>query len=116
MPRRRKLNSESSKQEFERRYEAEGYSKERADRIYGATVEKVAEEQAEHEPSGIKVEHVKGHIAFSDRGRRYRVRPHQARVRAHAQSHSRGHHRGLCDAACRRGQRSHPHGESKRAT
>jgi hypothetical protein len=44
------------------------------------------------------------------------VRPHQARVRAHAQSHSRGHHRGLCDAACRRGQRSHPHGESKRAT
>jgi hypothetical protein len=113
MPRRRKLDSESSKQEFERRYEAEGYSKERADRIYGATVGKVAEEQAEHEPGGVKVEQVKGHIAFSDRGRRYRVRPHKAQVRAHAQHHGRGHHRGLCDAACHRGRRSYSHGESR---
>lgn len=115
MPRRRKLNSESSKREFERRYEGEGYTKERADRIYGATVEKVAEEQAGHEPGGVKVEHVRGHIAYSDRGRRYRVRTHEARVRAHAQSHSRGHHGGLCDAACRRGRRSHSHGEARRA-
>jgi hypothetical protein len=115
MARRRRLYSDASKREFERRYEAEGYSKERADHIYGATLGKVAEKQAGLEPGGVKVEHVQGHIVFSDRGRRYRVRPHEAQVRAHAESHGRGHHVGSCDATCRRGQKSHSHGGRRRA-
>jgi len=113
MPRRRKLNSKSSKREFERRYEAEGYSKERADRIYGATVGKVAEEQAAERPGGVKVEQVKGHIAYSDRGTRYRVRPHAARVHSHPHPHPRGHHGGTCDGECRRGRRAHTHGRRR---
>ncbi|MCI4317670.1 MAG: hypothetical protein L3J96_03960, partial [Thermoplasmata archaeon] len=76
MARRRRLYSPGSQREFERRYEAEGYSKERADRIYGATVGKVAAEQAALRPGGVKVEQVKGPIAYSDRGTRFRVRPH----------------------------------------
>lgn len=110
MARRRKLYSDASKREFERRYEAEGYSKERADRIYGATVRKVAEEQAAKRPGEVKVEQVRGHIAYSDRGTRFRVRPHPARVHAHAHPHSPGHHGGTCESECRRGRRGHTHG------
>lgn len=109
MLRRRKLYSDASKRDFERHYENEGYSKERADRIYGATVGKVAAEQAAERPGGVKVEEVRGHVAYSDRGTRFRVRPHTARVHAHAHPHSRGHHRGACDGECRRAHHAHAH-------
>lgn len=115
MARRRRLYSPESRQEFERRYEAEGYSKERADRIFGATVGKVATEQAAERPGGIKVEQVKGHVAYSDRSTRFRVRPHSARIHAHAHPHARGHHRGTCDGECRSGRRAHLHGRRRHA-
>lgn len=114
MSRRRKLYSDASKREFERRYENEGYSKERADRIYGATVGKIAAEQAAERPVGAKVEEVRGHIAYSDRGTRFRVQPHTARVHAHAHPHSRGHHSGTCDVECRRAHHAHTHSRRRR--
>lgn len=115
MARRRRLYSPESRQEFERRYEAEGYSKERADRIFGASVGKVAAEQAAESPGGVKVERVEGHTAYSDRGTRFQVRPHTASVRAHAHPHGRGHHGGTCDGDCRRGRVAHTHGRRTRA-
>ncbi len=88
--------------DFQRRY-----GDERGREIYGATVGKVAREQAGDRPSGVKIEHVKGHISFSREGRPEHVAPHLAYV--HAVPHSYGHHGGRCDGACRRGARPHKH-------
>lgn len=103
------LNSEESKREFEKRY-----GKERGDRIWGETMNKVAHEQAANSPSGVKRETIPGHISFSSRGSRERVRGHYAYV--HAAPHSRGHHAGPCDGSCRAGMRAHKHrrGSSRR--
>ena len=95
-------NRESELRDFERRY-----GKEHGREVYGEVVGKVAREQAAHEPGGVKLEHVKGHISFSREGRPERVRPHLAYV--HAAPHSYGHHSGRCDGACRKGARAHRH-------
>lgn len=71
------LYSEASKEDFERRY-----GKEHGDLVYGETIGKVSREQAAVRPMGVKVEHVRGHIALSDRGARFRVRSHDAYVHA----------------------------------
>lgn len=106
---------ERVEREFERRYGG-GRSEtgESPREIYGATVGKVAREQAAHEPGGVKVEHVPGHISFSREGDREWVRSHEAFVHAHPHPH--GHHGGRCDGACRKGVRAHKHrrGSSRR--
>jgi hypothetical protein len=106
--------------DYEREFEKAGMSpeaaKERADRVYGGSVNRVAHEQAAKNPSGVKEERVKGHIAFSDRGARFKVSPHNAEVRSHPHSHGRGHHRGPCDGSCRRGRRAHSHSGRQRAS
>lgn len=100
--RRKHLNSEESKREFERRY-----GKEHGDLVWGETMGKVAREQAARNPSGVKVEHVPSHISFSKTGKREVVRGHDAYIQTHP--HSRGHHGGRCDGNCRRGIRPHKH-------
>jgi hypothetical protein len=102
-PRRpRHLDSEASRAEFERRY-----GKEHGDLVWRETLGKVAREQASHNPSGVKVEHVPGHVSFSSRGKREIVKPHEARVHAHP--HSRGDHPGACSRNCRAGRVGHSH-------
>ena len=93
---------EAEIRDFERRY-----GKEHGREVYNEVVGKVAREQAAHEPGGVKVEHVKGHISFNSRGAREVVRPHEAFVHAHPHSH--GHHGGRCDGGCRRSAQSHKH-------
>jgi len=103
VPRRpRHLNTSASRREFEERY-----GKEHGDLVWRETIGKVAREQAAKSPSGVKVERIPGHVSISDRGTRFRVRPHEARIVAH--KHSRGEHAGRCSAACRRGEIGHPH-------
>ncbi|MHB8351125.1 MAG: hypothetical protein ACYDFT_00275 [Thermoplasmata archaeon] len=99
---RKHLYSEDSEKSFEARY-----GKKHGDDVWGETMGKVAREQAAHHPSGTKVEEVKGHIAFSDMGNEYHVRPHVAKI--HAEPHSAGHHGGPCNTSCRRGERMHTH-------
>ncbi|HZY71345.1 MAG TPA: hypothetical protein VFF67_10270 [Thermoplasmata archaeon] len=94
-----------AKRAFERRYERRGYSKARADRIYGATVGNVRREQAAMRGGRVR-ERVRGHYATRN-GRRYRVRAHIAVV--HAERHARGHHRGRCGPSCRAGRSTHYH-------
>jgi hypothetical protein len=105
-------SGESSRSEIVHRYEREGESPERAEESYGRIVGKVAREQAAKSPSGTKLEHIRGHIAFSDEGRRFEVRAHDAHV--HAERHARGHHGGPCDAACRKGLVEHRHKRRRR--
>jgi hypothetical protein len=86
--------------EFEERY-----GREHGKEVYGATVGKVAREQAA-ERGGEKVEEIPTH--YSERnGKRFEVRAHEAVVVAHP--HSRGEHSGRCSAACRRGEIGHRH-------
>lgn len=101
------LNSEEAKREFERRY-----GKEHGDLVWGETMGKVAREQAERSPSGVKVEHIPSHISFSKTGKREVVEAHEARIYAHP--HSRGEHAGRCTAACRRGSVAHRHVRGRR--
>jgi len=91
--------------EFEDRY-----GKTRGKEAYGATVGKVAREQAA-ERGGEKVEDVRAHYAERD-GKRYEVRAHEAVVLAHP--HSRGEHSGRCSAACRRGEIGHKHRRARK--
>ncbi len=99
----RHLSSDAEREEFERRY-----GKEHGDRVWGATLAKVAEEQAARSPSGVKVEEIPGHVAYSDRGRRYEVRPHEARFHAHPHSRGSRDHDGPCSRDCRAGRVPHP--------
>lgn len=101
------LNSEASKRKFE-----EEYGKEHGDEVFGATVGKVAREQAAENPTKTKTEHVPGHFSFSSKGKRFRVRPHPATI--HAEPHTRGHHGGPCGSACRRGETMHRHRHGRR--
>lgn len=94
-----------TKRAFERRYEKRGYSKARADRIYGATVGKVRREQAAEHGGKVR-ERVRGHYATRN-GHRYRVRAHTAII--HAERHPRGHHKGRCGTSCRAGRTTHYH-------
>jgi hypothetical protein len=84
---------------FEKEYPGRG------DDVYGRVINKVSREQAEKRPGGVKVEHVEGHVAFSDRGKRFFVRPHPMRVSAHPHGH--GEHRGPCSVDCRAGRVPH---------
>lgn len=59
---------------FERRY-----GRRKGRRVYGAVVGKVAREQAA-EQGGEKTEEVRAHSSTSSRGRRFRVREHEAVV------------------------------------
>jgi hypothetical protein len=87
---------------FERRY-----GKARGDRVYGATIGKVARERAARRPSGTVVEEVKGHVSFSASGAPEWVSRHEARVHAHP--HGSRHHAGRCGPSCRRGNVTHRH-------
>jgi hypothetical protein len=100
-------SGEKTREEIERRYEREGETPEEAKESYGRIVGTVAREQAARNSSGTKVEHVEGHIAFSDTGKRFEVRPHEALV--HAERHSVGHHGGACGRDCRKGLVPHQH-------
>lgn len=118
MARRRRHLYRGGAEKRELREFQERYGEEHGKEVYGAVVGKTAAEQA-REQGGVKIEHVRGHIATSDRGTRFRVRPHEARVTgtfAHSAPHSYGHHSGRCDGACRRGIRPHKHrrGSSRR--
>jgi len=68
------LYSEESKRKFE-----EEYGKDKGDRVFGATVGKVASEQARNRGRD-KVERVEAHESTSPRGRRFRVQAHEAHV------------------------------------
>jgi hypothetical protein len=70
---------------FEREYESRGYSKQRADRIYGATVGKVRREREAKRKGGKMARE------------------------SHTHRHSRGHHRGRCSPMDRRGMAPHYH-------
>lgn len=94
-------NRKAEIREFERRYPGRG------EEVYGAVVGKTAEEQAAHRPGGVKLEQVKGHISMSDRGTKFRVRPHTAMVHAHR--HGSHHHGRPCNGSCQRGLRDHRH-------
>ncbi len=102
-PRRpRRLNSDAERRDFEERY-----GKEHGDLVWRETLGKVAREQAEKRPRGVKVEHVPGHISFSSKGTPEKVRPHTAHVTMHP--HSYGEHSGPCSGPCRRGEVGHTH-------
>ncbi|MDE1822064.1 MAG: hypothetical protein KGI98_14585 [Euryarchaeota archaeon] len=89
------------------------YGKKHGDAVYGATVGKVAREQAAASPSGVKIEHVRGHMSFSSAGAPERVRPHTARIVV-SHPHSRGEHKGPCSRDCRAGKVGHTHLRSRR--
>lgn len=95
------LYTEEEREDFRRRYGKRG------DEVFGETLGKVAREQAAARPGGVKVEHVEGHVAFSDRGPGFRVRGHEAFVHAHP--HGRDHHAPPCGPGCRHAMRSHKH-------
>lgn len=104
------LYKNGAKASEERKFEKE-YGPEKGKHVYGATVGKVAREQAAKN-GGVKREEVPGHIAISDRGTPYHVKGHYYYV--HSVPHSRGHHSGPCDGPCRRGQRPHRHKRGRR--
>ena len=89
------------------------YGKAKGPRVYGATVGKVAREQVAASPSGVKVEHVRGHMSFSSEGRPERVRAHKARIVV-AHPHPRGEHAGACSRDCRAGRTAHLHMRARR--
>jgi hypothetical protein len=103
----RRLNSPSSRKAFEERY-----GKTHGDRVWGATMEKVAAEQAADSPRRVKIERVRGHWSTSPKGRRFRVRGHPERIRASSwhrpHMHAKGEHPGACSGACRQGKVAHP--------
>ncbi len=103
----RHLDSEAERREFEERY-----GKQHGDLVWRETLGKVAREQAAKSPSGVKVEHVPGHISFSSKGTPERVRPHETFIEAHP--HSYGHHAGRCSGGCRRGAETHKHRRGSR--
>jgi hypothetical protein len=92
--------------EFERRYPGRGA------RVYGATIQKVAEERAAQRPGGELREYVRPTTATSKRGRRFRRRGHYVEIVAHP--HGKGEHAGRCTRACRRGLVGHPHRRRRR--
>ncbi|MGI0151950.1 MAG: hypothetical protein ACREC5_08450 [Thermoplasmata archaeon] len=98
----RHLDSDAARREFEARY-----GKEHGDLVWRETLGKVAREQAAESPRGVKIEKIPGHVSTSDRGTKFRVRSHEARVIAHPHSH--GEHSGPCSTACRRGDVAHKH-------
>ena len=100
--RARHLDSKAARKGFEERY-----GKAHGDLVWRETLGKVAREQAAASPSGVKLEHIPGHVSTSDRSKRFKVRPHEAYVVAHPHSH--GEHAGRCSAACRRGEIAHRH-------
>ena len=106
-PKRRRLfrgrQGAQERKDFEARY-----GKAHGDAVYGATVGKVAREQAAASPSGVKIEHVRGHMSFSSTGAPEKVRPHTARIVV-SHPHSRGEHKGPCSRDCRAGKVGHTH-------
>lgn len=107
------------RRDFEREYEKKGYSKKRADRIYGATVGKVRRERLargtirRRAPEGRRA---KPHAAALILVVGVRTGPPSASggrgSAAHA--HSRGHHGGRCPSDCRRGITAHSHRSRRR--
>lgn len=89
-------------EEFRERYG------DRAEDVYGRTIEKVAEERAANN-GGTYRETVERHEDVSDRGRRYQVRRHFATVHAHRHRLGERHHGGPCGPACRAGRAAHIH-------
>lgn len=110
--RSRKLYSSATERRFE-----EEYGPRRGKLIFGKTVGKVAREQAARNPSGVKIERVKGHWDTNQGGTTFYVEGHLTRVvakRTHSESHSSAaHHRGPCSPACRRGLIPHRHRRSR---
>lgn len=105
---------ERVRETFERRYgPTGGRTGKGGDYIYGATIAKVREEQAENGTRG-REEWIRPHEAVSDEGTRFHVKGHAMRVprRSHDPHHSHGpgHHSG-----CRRGGHCfHVHGGGRR--
>lgn len=96
-----RLYSAEARKNFEKRY-----GKEHGDQVWRATLGKVAEEQAEKMPGGVKTEEVRSYSRFTD-GRTVKVPEHVARFGHKRHRHGRGEHPGPCSKACRRGEVDH---------